>query len=133
MVKSKVMTILICEDDEMTLRATATKMRREGYNTLTAMDGKTSAAIIKENKFDMLITDLLLPYMTGIELIHLMKHELLIDKPIIVFSSIGLENTVLRAFNMGIDDYLVKPFSLKELAFRVMLTFKRKGLKISIK
>ncbi len=120
------MTILICEDDEMTLRATATKMKREGYDTITAMDGKTGAAIIKENNFDMLITDLLMPYMTGLELIHLMKQELKIDKPIIVLSSIGLENTVLRAFDMGIDDYLVKPFSLKELAFRTMLTLKRR-------
>ena len=59
-----------------------------------------------------------MPYMTGLELINLARVKLKIATPIIVLSKIGLEETVLKAFDMGADDYVVKPFSPSELSVR---------------
>ena len=121
------MKILICEDDPMTLKAIDTKMKREGYETITALDGKVAEEIITSGKFDMLITDLLMPYMTGLELVYLMRKELKLKQPIIALTSISIEDTVLKTFYLGVDDYVIKPFSLNELAFRVKLIFRRRA------
>jgi DNA-binding response OmpR family regulator len=117
--------ILICEDDIITLRAVETKLKREGYETITAMDGKIAEEIIRRSDFDLLITDLLMPYTTGLELIHLVKQELKLDRPIFIITSIGLEDTVLKAFRLGADDYVIKPLRLNELVFRIKLIFQR--------
>lgn len=118
------MKILICEDDIITLRAIETKLKREGYETITAPDGSIAEEIIRNNDFDIFITDLLMPYTTGLELVYLIRYELKLDKPIIAVTSIGLEDTVIKTFKLGVDDYVVKPFSLNELAFRIKLCLK---------
>ena len=112
------MKVLICEDDEMILKMVEFKMKREGYDVEVARNGKEAAEIISKRTFDLIITDLLMPYMTGLELINLARTNLKVTTPIIVLSKIGLEETVLKAFDMGADDYVVKPFSPSELSVR---------------
>lgn len=112
------MKVLICEDEEMILKMVEFKMTREGYNVTVARNGKEAAAIVQDSEFDLIITDVLMPYMTGLELINLIREKLHKTTPIIVLSKIGLEDTVLKAFKMGADDYVVKPFSPSELSIR---------------
>ena len=113
------MKILVCEDDFMLLKTIEFKLKRDGYEVLVAPDGKTASEIIFETELDLIITDLLMPYMSGLEIINLVRNEIKSDTPIIVLSKIGLEETVLKAFDMGADDYMVKPFSPLELGIRV--------------
>jgi two-component system, OmpR family, response regulator VicR len=121
------MKILICDDDLMILKTTETKLKREGYETTTAHDGKIGQEIIENNDFDLMIIDLLMPYINGLELIELVKKKLNKTTPIIVLSSVGLEETVLRAFDLGADDYIVKPFSPNELSIRIKRLISRKS------
>ncbi len=113
------MRILVCEDDYMLLKTIEFKLTRDGYTVITAKDGKEASELLRSEKFNLIITDLLMPFMNGQELIFLIRSELKLDTPIIVLSKIGLEETVLKAFDLGADDYVVKPFSPLELGIRV--------------
>ena len=113
------MKILVCEDDFMMLKTVEHKLIREGYEVELAQDGKIAFNLLKEKHFDLVVTDLLMPYSTGLEIIDLLRNQLKLNTPIIVLSKVGMEKTVLQAFDMGTDDYIVKPFSPNELSIRI--------------
>ncbi|MBE9492474.1 MAG: response regulator [Bacteroidetes bacterium] len=122
----KIIRVLVCEDDHMMLKLIEHKMASEGYEIVLAKDGKNASELLKKNDYDLIITDLLMPYMTGLELITLVRSKLSKNIPIIVLSRIGLENTVLKAFELGADDYIVKPFSPNELLIRAKKLLSKK-------
>lgn len=111
--------ILICEDDELVLKMIEFKLEREGYSVISAMDGKSALELLSAENPDLIITDIMMPYLTGLEIVNKVRHEMKLKTPIIIVSSIGLEKTVLEAFNLGADDFITKPFSPNELAVRV--------------
>lgn len=114
------MKILICEDDTMTLKALEHKLKKEGYDIVSASDGKAALEILKGNKdIDLLLTDLHMPVLSGLELINYVRGELKSNLPIIMLTRVGLEETVLHAFELGADDYITKPFNPEELAIRI--------------
>jgi DNA-binding response OmpR family regulator len=113
------MKILICEDDFMIVSALRHKLVREAYDVTVATDGRDGLEKITNNDYDLLITDLLMPFMGGLELINAVRHQLNKTVPIIVLSTLGSEETVIEAFKLGADDYLRKPFSPNELSIRV--------------
>jgi len=113
------MKILICEDDEMVLKMVEFKLRKEGYEVHLAHDGKEAAQKIQEVKPDLIITDIMMPYLNGLEIVNHVRKTLKFTTPIIIVSSIGLEKTVLEAFQLGADDFITKPFSPNELSVRV--------------
>lgn len=113
------MRILICEDDEMVLKMVEFKLRKEGYEVQLANDGKEAAHKIEELKPDLIITDIMMPYLNGLEIVNHVRKILKLKTPIIIVSSIGLEKTVLEAFQLGADDFITKPFSPNELSVRV--------------
>ena len=113
------MKILICEDDEMVLKMVEFKLRKEGYEVHLAHDGKEASTQIQELKPDLIITDIMMPYLNGLEIVNLVRKTLKFTTPIIIVSSIGLEKTVLEAFQLGADDFITKPFSPNELSVRV--------------
>lgn len=120
------MKILICDDDLMILKTTELKLKRDGFETVTAFDGKKGQEQLEINEFDLIIIDLLMPYVNGLELIEFIREKLNLQTPVIVLSSVGLEETVLRAFELGADDYVVKPFSPNELSIRVKRLINKK-------
>ncbi len=122
----KIIRVLVCEDDHMMLKLIEHKMASEGYEIILAKDGKNASELLKKNDYDLIVTDLLMPYMTGLELITLVRSKLSKNIPIIVLSRIGLENTVLKAFELGADDYIVKPFSPNELLIRAKKLLSKK-------
>ncbi len=120
------MRILVCEDDHMIIKTIEFKLKRDGYEVVLAKDGKEASEILRSgDDFDLILTDLLMPYMGGLEIINLVREEQKKDTPVIVLSKVGVEDTVLKAFDMGADDYMTKPFSPLELGIRV-----RKALNI---
>lgn len=112
------MKILLCEDDYGMRNLLYEKLKREGFGVQKAEDGRQAYKLLKKKKFSMIITDLLMPFHTGLELIDLVRNERKMDIPIIVLSKVQMEGTVMTAFLMGADDYMVKPFSPNELALR---------------
>ena len=113
------MKILVCEDDYMVIKAIEHKLTREGYEVDIANDGRMAKEKLKTQFYDLVITDLLMPFNGGLELINMMKNELKKETPIIVLSKVGNEETIIEAFKLGADDYLTKPFSPNELSIRV--------------
>jgi two-component system, OmpR family, response regulator VicR len=124
------MKILICEDDLMTLKALEHKLKNEGYKTITALDGKQAIELLNTDKnIDLLLTDLHMPIISGLELITHVRNEMKSNMPIVMLTRVGLEDTVLHAFELGADDYITKPFSPEELSLRIKrLVLKGKAL-----
>jgi Response regulators consisting of a CheY-like receiver domain and a winged-helix DNA-binding domain len=114
------MKVLICEDDLMTLKALEHKLKNEGYETITVHDGKQAIDLLKSQKdIDLLLTDLHMPQISGLELISYVRNEMKSHMPIVMLTRVGLEDTVLHAFELGADDYITKPFSPEELSLRI--------------
>lgn len=118
--------ILVAEDNKLILETIAHSLLREGYELIKAFDGKECLRILEDTEVDLIITDLYMPCINGHEVISILRDERKITTPILVLSAAGAEDNVLKAFDLGADDFMVKPFSLVELNVRV-----RKLLKLT--
>jgi len=113
------MKILVCEDDYMMIKAIQHKLMSEGYEVDVASDGNKVVEMINQNNYDLIMTDLMMPFIGGLELINKIKNELKLNAPIIVLSTLSNEDSIIEAFKLGADDYITKPFSPNELSIRV--------------
>ncbi|CAL65820.1 response regulator transcription factor [Christiangramia forsetii] len=116
--------ILIIEDNPMIVKSLQFKLNRDGYEVVTAEDGREAMKILTEQSFDLILTDLMLPFITGNQLIKYVK-ENLPGIPIIVLSTSKQENIIMDAFNLGVDDFITKPFNPNELSLRVKRFLKK--------
>lgn len=111
--------ILIIEDDKLISSLVQFRLKKDGYHTYLVADGNEGIKAIDEFLPDLIITDVMIPFRSGIEIIHHAK-EYQPETPIIVLSSLGEEEqVVLEAFNLGVADFVPKPFNPNELAIRV--------------
>lgn len=112
------MKILVAEDEPMLLKTIELKLKKEGYEVITTTDGREAITGIKQYDPDMVITDIMMPYASGLEIVSLIKQS---GKkiPVIMLSAMEQEKVVMEAFELGADDYITKPFSLNELVIRV--------------
>jgi DNA-binding response OmpR family regulator len=113
------MKILIAEDEEMMLKTMEFKLKKEGFQVITCSNGEEAMEKILSENPDIIVTDIMMPFITGIDIVKKVKVELKLNIPIIVLSAVGLEKTVLEAFDLGADDFITKPFSPSELIVRV--------------
>jgi DNA-binding response OmpR family regulator len=111
--------ILVAEDNKLILETVAHSLSREVYEVIKANDGKECLKILDENTVDLLITDVYMPNINGLEVIAILQEQEKNKIPILVLSAAGAEENVLKAFELGADDFMIKPFSLSELNFRV--------------
>lgn len=110
-------TVLIIEDDSTMLRGLKDNFEYAGYNVLTAADGEAGLNTALDAKPDLIILDIMLPKINGYEICRLIRKEKL-DMPIIMLTAKGEESDVVLGLNLGADDYVTKPFSIKELLAR---------------
>ncbi|HVI45748.1 MAG TPA: response regulator transcription factor [Chitinophaga sp.] len=112
--------ILIIEDDTFMARAVNLILGKQGYNITIAQNGKEAIGHMEGGDFDLIITDLMLPFASGLELLsRLKRNQLKKGTPVMILSAITNEKTVLDGFDLGADDYLKKPFAPSELVSRV--------------
>lgn len=112
------MRILVAEDEALMLRTIELKLKKDGHDVIGCSDGKQALQQIAEQQPDLVITDIMLPFASGLEIVQeVKKYEKKIS--VIVLSAMGQEKTVEEAFSLGADDYVTKPFSLSELSIRV--------------
>lgn len=111
--------ILVIEDDKLISSLVKFRLKKDGYHVTMAEDGLSGMDMMNANRPDLIITDVMIPFKNGIEIInHAKKMYPLV--PIIVLSSLGEEeSTVMEAFNLGASDFIPKPFNPNELAVRV--------------
>ncbi len=112
------MLILIAEDDELILRTVEHKLVKEGHEVVLTRNGREAIEKINELNLDLVVTDIMMPFASGIEILSAIKS---IGKkiPVIVLSSMGQEEVVVDAFDLGASDFMVKPFSPNELIIRI--------------
>lgn len=115
--------ILIIEDDELMVKILTFILTKEGYQLSVIRDGLTAIEQVHIIDPDMVITDLLLPYKSGLEVISYVKGNFK-EKAIIALSALGEEEqSVSEAFKLGADDFIAKPFNPNELVLRVKRLF----------
>lgn len=112
------MKILVVEDDEMILRTIEFRLKKDGYEVVTAQDGKEALEKLKNESIKLVITDLMLPFVTGLELLSFVKTNFP-KLPVAILSGADEEATIMDAFRIGADDFVTKPFSPGELSMRV--------------
>ncbi|MFH1717153.1 MAG: response regulator transcription factor [Planctomycetota bacterium] len=118
-------TILIIEDDPTMLRGLKDNFEFKGYSVLTAADGEEGLNAALDKKPDLILLDIMLPKINGYEVCRLIRQEHL-DMPIIMLTAKGEESDIVLGLNLGADDYVTKPFSIKELLARAA-AFLRRG------
>jgi DNA-binding response OmpR family regulator len=110
--------VLIIEDDEVIAQGMARHLGAAGFDTVAVANGETGLARLRYEQPDVCVLDLMLPGLDGWKLIERARDEG-IGTPIVVVSARGTEHDRVHALELGADDYLVKPFSMKELVARV--------------
>ena len=117
-------TILIVEDDPTMLRGLKDNFEFKDYRVLTAPDGEEGLNAALNEKPDLIILDIMLPKINGYEVCRLIRKENL-DMPIIMLTAKGEESDIVLGLNLGADDYVTKPFSIKELLARAAAFLRR--------
>lgn len=112
------MKILIAEDEPIMQKTIALRLKKDGYQVLVTNNGREALHLIAEQAPDLIITDIMMPYASGLEIVGTVKSGAT-KTPVIVLSAMGQENVVLEAFQLGADDFIAKPFSPNELSMRV--------------
>jgi two-component system OmpR family response regulator len=122
--------ILVVEDDPNILEALKYNLGREGYDTLTAVDGAQAIEAARANKPDLIILDIMLPKMSGFEVCRILRKEMAV--PIIMLTARDDEIDKITGLDLGADDYMTKPFSMRELMARVRAMLRRMEIKTVI-
>lgn len=116
--------IAIIEDDPAILRGLADNLRHESYDVLTALDGADGYRLVCESRPDLVILDLMLPRLGGHEVCRRLREEG-IGTPVIMLTADNQEASRVKGFEAGADDYVRKPFSLRELLARIAAILRR--------
>jgi DNA-binding response OmpR family regulator len=121
-----VSTILVVEDDPAILETVSYNLRREGHEVVTAADGQTGLRLARESDPDLIVLDLMLPRMSGVDVCRVVRAERSV--PIIMLTARDDEADKLVGLEAGADDYVTKPFSMRELMARVHAQLRRDRL-----
>ena len=117
-------TVLIIEDDPTMSIALRDNFEFEGYKVLTAAEGETGLKIALNARPDLIVLDIMLPRINGYEICRLVREQKL-EMPIIMLTAKGEESDIVLGLNLGADDYVTKPFSVRELLARATALLRR--------
>lgn len=111
--------ILIVEDDQILLQTMEAILSLKGYLVSLAKNGKEALEKIATERYDLVLTDLMLPYSNGLEIVSKLNEDEEQKTPVIIISSSHSESSIQDGFNMGAGDYIRKPFTPSELLLRI--------------
>jgi two-component system alkaline phosphatase synthesis response regulator PhoP len=115
--------VLVVDDDVKTVELVKLYLNRDGYRVLTAYDGVEALRLAREGHPDLIVLDLMLPGIDGLEICHTIRAES--DVPVIILTAKTTDRDKLAGLDLGADDYVTKPFSPRELAARVRAVLRR--------
>ena len=126
--------ILLVEDEEKLITNLSEKLRAEGYNVFTALDGETGWDMARADTYDLIVLDIMLPGLDGLSLCRMIRNDSkAADVPIIMLTARGTEVDKIVGLESGADDYIVKPFGLGEFLARVRVQMRRPSLERGLK
>lgn len=111
--------ILLAEDDELLASLLKYRIQMAGFEIIMAKDGREVKKHLEIHTPDIIISDIMMPYFSGIELLDYLRNEMHSKIPVIIISTAGNEENVLNAFELGADDFIAKPVSPSELLVRI--------------
>ena len=117
------MKVLLADDDADLLDLMTYALRREGYTTVAAIDGKQALARFATERPELVLLDVTMPKVNGFEVCRRIRQEA--ETPIILLTACDQEEDVVRGFQLGADDYVTKPFSVKQLVHRMQAVMRR--------
>jgi two-component system OmpR family response regulator len=115
--------VLIVEDDQTLLSVLEYNLAKEGYNVVTATDGVHALEAARKEKPDLIILDIMLPKMSGFEVCRILRKEMTV--PILMLTAKDDEIDKIAGLDLGADDYMTKPFSMRELLARARAMLRR--------
>ena len=115
--------VLVVDDDAKTVELVKLYLNRDGYRVITAYDGTEALNLARESKPDLIVLDIMLPGINGLEICRILRKES--DIPIIMLTAMTTDRDKLAGLDIGADDYVTKPFSPRELAARVRAILRR--------
>ncbi len=119
------MTKLLVVEDELKTAATLKKgLEEKGYTVQLAHDGETAYNLATKGKFDLIITDIIMPKVNGLEFCRKLRENSDLT-PVIMLTALGLTSEKIKGFDSGTDDYMVKPFDFSELLARIKVAIGR--------
>lgn len=117
--------VLVIEDEDHIWKIIQYKLKNENHDPVWASDGLKAMQILEEMKPDLIISDIMVPYLDGLQILkEIKKNDELKDIPVIMLTSKSQEKDVISGLEMGAQDYITKPFSPAELILRVNKTLK---------
>jgi len=116
--------LLLVEDDPTLRQALSFNLGREGYDVATASDGETALVAARSERLDLILLDVMLPGMSGVEVLRVLRREG-VATPVIILSAKGDEIDRVVGLKVGADDYIAKPFSRPELLARIEAVLRR--------
>ena len=122
-------SIVVIEDESDILEVLKYNLEREGYRVRTCRDGESGLRLVREENPDMVLLDLMLPSLDGIEICHRLREDPITrNLPVIMLTAKGEESDVVLGLGVGADDYVTKPFSTGELTARIRAVLRRTEL-----
>lgn len=122
------MNILVCEDEVLIRKVIKAQFENDGYTVKAVADGKQGLFAMEHQEFDLILLDLLMPYVNGFEFMSLIKESPYSNVPIIVLSKLGDKKTIDLVYSLGAEYYIIKPFDPSELSLIVGAVLKKHEL-----
>ena len=117
--------MLLAEDDQMLASLLKYRLEKEGYKVIIRYDGREVKQQLDHDIPDLIVCDIMMPYLSGIELVDYVRNQLKSDVPIILISAASNDENIVSAFELGANDFVGKPVSPSELLVRVSREIKR--------
>ena len=121
------MRVLLIEDEQHVSSFIKRGLEEHGFRVTQAFDGSVGLKLASQDDFSIIILDVIMPGMNGIEVCSKLKNELYIDTPIIMLTALATTDDIVTGLETGADDYLAKPFKFKELLARINTQIRRKN------
>jgi len=122
------MKIILAEDNELLRKSLSYFLETKGFEVTQFPDGKDALESIRNNHYDIILSDINMPGISGLEITQYVRVTLKQDTPIIIFTSLGVEQTELDSFDLGASDFMAKPISPSVLLVRINKLLKQRNL-----